>query len=201
MMPCSRHIRHSDTLHTSVPHKSSGALDITDARLKNVTEAQERLVAEFQRVEDLEVRFDTAIRELQQAQSHIKTMTQTESEMALKIASHHKWKDKVELKLESLESLAAGSDILKSQLAPEYCTCDICRADFLRICSDRCGCRGRRSCHTHRHRHYRPVRHAHTTRSRRLKHTPPCSHTCGCTFILDSCLPCSGNSGGGSAVA
>lgn len=77
-------------------------------------------------MEDLEVRFDTVIKELKLAQAHIKTMTQTESEMALKIASHHKWKDKVELKLESLESLsraaAAGSDILKSQLAPEYST-------------------------------------------------------------------------------
>jgi peptidoglycan hydrolase CwlO-like protein len=86
------------------PSNSRGALDVTDARIKRVTDAQSKLVKEFQRVEDLEVRHDMTAKELQKAQAQLKTMTETESELALKLSFYDRWRQKLESRLDDLDA-------------------------------------------------------------------------------------------------
>ena len=91
------------------PPKREGALDVTDVRIKKLTEAQAKLVAEFQRVEDLETRADMTMKELKEAEAKLKTMAVTESEFALKIASHDKWKNKVETRIDDVDHVSRAA--------------------------------------------------------------------------------------------
>ena len=88
---------------------SRGALDVTDARIKRLTDAQSKLAKEFQRVEDLEVRHDVTSKELQTAQAQLKTMSEVESELSLKLSSYDRWKQKLETKFDELGTMTRAA--------------------------------------------------------------------------------------------
>jgi DNA repair exonuclease SbcCD ATPase subunit len=97
------HLKVEDFVSIKPAKSAKGALDVTDTRIRRLDESQGRLVAEFQRVEDLEVRLESSVKDLKQAQGRIKTITETESEVALRLNSFEKWKNKIELKIEDID--------------------------------------------------------------------------------------------------